>query len=383
MKNLTAVTGIGTTKFTKNSRVAVDRMAAIATLEALADAELAPADIDGVVAYSSGARAEDVIVPLGIPDVKFSASVHLGGASGVSSLQVAASAIIAGLATNVLILIARNGSSESRIAKRVGSILPSPHFRQHLEFPHGLSTPAQYYSMICRRHMYEFGTDRASLATVALTMRENAQRNPNAQMYGRPLSMNQYLHSRPIAEPYLLADCCLETDGAVAIILSATDSVRAKGRTPVLLAGVAEGRPDPGDDLSNRNPFFGTGLTKAAPRAFSMANLTCDDLDAAMIYDCFTFEVIHQLEELGVCGSGEGGDFVNAGHIGHGGKMPVNTHGGLLSEGHLGGLGHVAEAVRQLRNGAGDRQIQNAEVVAVTGWGDFGDGSIALLTKGA
>ena len=382
MKNLTKIAGVGTSKFSRNSGVATDMLAASAVREALADAGLRASDIDGVVAYSSGARAEEVIVPMGLPDVKFSASVHLGGASGVSSLQVAASAIIAGLATHVLIFIARNGSSESRIARRLGAILPSPHFREHLEFPHGLSTPAQYYSMICRRHMHEFGTTRADLGAVALTMRENAQLNPNAQMYGRTLTMDQYLHSRPIAEPYLLADCCLETDGAVAIVLSGAERT-GDGKTPVLLAGVAEGRPDPGDDLSNRQPFFDAGLTKAAPRAFAMAGLNCDDLDIAMIYDCFTFELIHQLEELGVCARGEGGPYVSAGNIGRSGRLPVNTHGGLLSEGHLGGLGHIVEAVRQLRHSAGDRQIRNAEVAAVTGWGDFGDGSLALLTKGA
>lgn len=380
LKDSTAIVGIGNTTFTRNSGVAVDRLAVDATAAALADARLKASDIDGVVAYSSGARAEDVIVPMGMPDVKFSASVHLGGASGISSLQVAASAIVSGLATNVLIIIARNGSSESRIGNRLGSILPSPHLRTSLEHPVGLRSPAQYYAMMCRRHMHEFGTRREDLAEVALTMRHNAQLNPQAQMYGRELTMDSYLASRPIADPYLLGDCCLETDGAVAIVMSATDAVRGTGRY-VLISGIAEGRPPSGDDLSNRRPFFDVGLSTAAPRAYEMANISPADLDIALIYDCFTFEVIHQLEELGVCERGRGGEFVRDGNIRRSGRLPVNPHGGLLSEGHTGGLGHIAEAVRQLRGEAGQRQIGNPTTAGVTGWGDFGDGSLAILTK--
>ena len=381
IKDQTAIIGIGSTAFTRNSGVAVDHLAAQAATAAATDAGINVRDIDGVVAYASGARAEDLIVPLGIPDVKFSATVQLGGASGVSSLQVAAAAIVSGMATKVLVFIARNGSTESRIGGRIASILPSSQLREAFEHPVGLYSPAQYYAMICRRHMHEFGTRREDLAEVALTMRANAQLNPNAQMYGRPLTLDNYLSSRPIAEPYLLADCCLETDGAVAVILSAAAEVPA-GPRRVLVSGVAEGRPPSGDDLSNRDPFFDVGLTSAAPRAFQMAGLTPEDLDIAMIYDCFTFEVIQQLEELGVCERGLGGEFVREGNIRLDGKLPVNPHGGLMSEGHTGGMGHIAEAVRQLRGEAGDRQVKNAQVVAATGWGDFGDGSVAILTRG-
>ncbi|GAA4282716.1 lipid-transfer protein [Brevibacterium daeguense] len=379
--NQTAIIGIGATAFTRSSGVAVDRLAADAASAAMDDARLDPADIDGVIAYASGARAEDLIVPLGLPNVGYSATVQLGGASGVSALQVAAGAIVSGLARHVLVFIARNGSTESRIGARISSILPSPQLRTAFEHPVGLFSPAQHYSMICRRHMHEYGTRREDLAEVALTMRAHAQLNPKAQMFGRELTMEKYLSSRPIAEPYLLADCCLETDGAVAVILSAAAEAPA-GRPRVLVSGAAEGRPPSGDDLSNRDPFFDIGLTYAAPRAFEMAGLRPEDLDIAMIYDCFTFEVIHQLEELGVCPRGEGGPFVRSGAIRLGGRLPVNPHGGLMSEGHLGGMGHIAEAVRQLRGDAGERQVDGTEAVAVTGWGDFGDGSVAILMRG-
>lgn len=382
LRDRAAIVGIGNTTFNRRSGAGVDKLAVEAATKALADAKLEPADIDGVVAYPSGARAEDLVVPMGLENVAFSSTVQLGGASGVSSLQVATAAIASGLATTVLVFIARNGSSESRIGSRISSILPSPQLREAFEHPVGLFTPAQQYSIICRRHMHEYGTRRGDLAEVALTMRDNAQLNPDAQMYGRPLTMQKYLESRPIAAPYLLADCCLETDGAVAVVVRAAEAVTDPSRA-VYISGVGEGRPPSGDDLSNRDPYFEVGLTTAAPRAFAMAGITVDDLEIAFIYDCFTFEVIHQLEELGVCERGEGGRFVREGNIRRDGRLPVNPHGGLMAEGHMGGLNHVAEAVRQLRGEAGERQIVGARRTAVTGWGDFGDGSIAVLTSGA
>lgn len=379
LRDRAAIVGIGSTAFTRRSGTGVDELAVEAATKALADAGLEPSDIDGVVAYPSGARAEDLVVPMGLENVAFSGTVQIGGASGVSSLQMAASAILSGLATTVLVFIARNGSSESRIGSRISSILPSPQLREAFEHPVGLYSPAQQYSIICRRHMHEFGTRRGDLAEVALTMRDNAQLNPAAQLYGRPLTMQEYLESRPIAAPYLLADCCLETDGAVALIVRAADRVDDPRRA-VHLSGLGEGRPPSGDDLSNRDPYFDVGLTYAAPRAFEMAGITVDDLDIAFIYDCFTFEVIHQLEELGACERGEGGRFVREGNIRRDGRLPVNPNGGLMAEGHMGGLNNVVEAVRQLRGEAGPRQIDGARRAAVTGWGDFGDGSIAVLT---
>lgn len=379
LRDRAAIVGIGSTAFSRRSGVGVDQLAVEAAGKALDDAGLSPSEIDGVIAYPSGARAEDVVVPMGLENVTFSGTVQIGGASGVSSLQLATSAIASGMASTVLVFIARNGSSESRIGSRIASILPSPQLREAFEHPAGLYSPAQQYSIICRRHMHEYGTRRGDLAEVALTMRDNAQLNPDAQMYGRPLSMQQYLESRPIADPYLLADCCLETDGAVAVIVRAADQVTDPQRA-VYISGLGEGRPPSGDDLSNRDPYFDVGLTTAAPRAFEMAGITVDDLDIAFIYDCFTFEVIQQLEELGACARGEGGRFVREGNIRRDGRLPVNPNGGLMAEGHMGGLNNVAEAVRQLRGEAGDRQIAGAKRTAVTGWGDFGDGSIVVLT---
>jgi len=159
-------------------------------------------------------------------------------------------------------------------------------------------------------------------------------------------------------------------------VIKAAEDLEKK---PIYITGTASGQPYPADEITNRKDIFEIGLSISAPSAFEMAELSPQEIDFAQIYDCFTFEVLQQIEEIGFCKRGEGGAFVEGGRIEIGGELPVNTHGGLLSEAHTLGMNHIVEAVKQLRGDAGKRQLDKANVGVVTGWGDFGDGAIAIL----
>jgi acetyl-CoA acetyltransferase len=308
----------------------------------------------------------------------------MGGAAPVASLQAAAAAVTSGVADYVLLPAGWNGYSGRRARETVATdvaSMPGGAIARDYYLPHGLTAPPQWYALIARRHMHEFGTTAEQLGTIAVAMRKHAQRNPGAVMKDKPLTLADYLASPMITDPYRLFDCCLETDGAAAVIVTSAERARDLRRPPVYVMGVAAAQPYPADEITNRADLFETGLSIAAPRAFAMAGIRPADVDFAEIYDCFTFEVLQQLEEAGFCARGEGGAFVQGGRIELGGDLPVNTHGGLLSEAHVLGMSHLTEAVRQLRGEAGDRQVRDAAIGVVTGWGDFGDGSIAILRR--
>ncbi|WP_433045971.1 thiolase C-terminal domain-containing protein [Dactylosporangium sp. CS-033363] len=372
------IAGIGQTAAWRGSGRTPQSLAAEAIGAALADAGLPAAELDAVHTYVPGVSAEEVATAFGFRELRHTSFKPMGGAYPVASLKEAALALAAGAARYVLVFSA-SAQRADRAVFRAHPGIPGQQFRTQLEHPYGWSRPAQWYAVMARRHMHEYGTTKDQLAAVALTMRRHAQLNPDAYMYGRELTAEEYHAAPMIADPYQKYDCCLETDGAAAVVL--TTPARAAGlrRPPVVVAGVAEGHPDSGDDISNRPDWFAIGLSRAAPAAFRMAGTTPAEMDAAMIYDCFTFEVIQQLEEAGFCARGEGGPFVASGAIGRDGSLPVNTHGGLLSEGHLAGMNHIVEAVRQLRGQAGERQLARAGQIAVTGWGDLGDGALAVL----
>lgn len=370
------ITGIGQTEYSRDSGRSETRLAVEAALVAAQDAGVQVRDIDGVVTFLHAVRAEELMSSLGLRGLRYSAEVAMGGASSVAALRHAKLAVESGSAEHVLIVRARNGCSGGRIHQRP-SQLPSQHYRTQLEHPYGWNTAAQRYAMICRRYMHHYDLTREQLGAVAVAARAHAQLNPQAMMHGRELTMEQYLAGRMIADPYHLFDCCLETDGACAVLVSAREA--KDGPPAIRILGAAEGRPDTPDDLTNRPDLLAIGLAPAAAEVWRSTGLGPEDMDAAMIYDCFTFEVIHQLEAAGFAKEGEGGRFAASGAIRLGGALPVNTHGGLLSEGHLSGLNHVVEAVRQLRGDLGARQVEGARHVAVTGWGDLGDGSFAVL----
>lgn len=385
LKDQACIVGVGETPYTRGegsgaSFLALQLQAAVRAIE---DAGLTNRDIDGIIPFPRLGVAEEFAASLGVRDLRFAATVNMGGAAPVASLQIAAMAVTSGAADYVLIPAGWNGYSGRRARESVTfeAALPGGAIARDYYIPHGLTAPPQWYSIVARRHMHEFGTTQEQLGAVALAMRRHATLNPNAVMRGKPMTIDDYLASPVIAGPYRLFDCCLETDGAAAVVVTSAERARDLKRDPVYVMGVAAGQPYPADEFFNREDVFTTGLTLAAPRAFAMAGVSPADADFAQIYDCFTFEVIQQLEEAGFCQRGEGGAFVAGGRIEIGGDLPVNTHGGLLSEAHVLGMNHVVEAVRQLRRDCGERQVEGAEIGVVTGWGDFGDGSIAVLRR--
>ncbi|NMG31303.1 thiolase C-terminal domain-containing protein [Aromatoleum evansii] len=385
-KDKACIVGIGETPFCRKpgsglSEMGIQLKAAVAALE---DAGLKAAQIDGILPFPNVGKAEAFAASLGCENLRFAATLHMGGAAPVGSLRMAAMAVSSGAADYMMVPGGWNGYSGARVretaANDVNSI-PGGEIARDFYMPFGLTAPPQWYALMARRHMHEYGTTEEQLGAVALAMRKHAQLNPAALMHGKPLTMADYLASPTIASPYRLLDCCVETDGAAAFIVTTVERARDLRQKPVYIMGAAAGQPYPADEITNRADFHRTGLTNAAPEAFRMAGVTPADADFAQIYDCFTFEVIQQLEEAGFCKRGEGGAFVEHGGIELGGRLPVNTHGGLLSQAHVLGIAHVVEAVRQLRGEAGARQVPDAEIGVVTGWGDFGDGSIAVLRR--
>jgi acetyl-CoA acetyltransferase len=379
-----AIAGIGESDYCRKpgSGLSTTDLMLVAIRRALEDARLTPRDVDGII-FPSTTSAEALAATLGIADLRFALRPTGGGSAAVSSLLYAATGIMSGAASCVLIPVAWNGFSGPRMRDLEASGGGGPMWANVRDFylPHGSCGAPQWYAMISQRYRHTYGLPTEALGTIAVTTRAYAQHNERAVMRGRPMTMDDYLASPLITDPYRLLDCCLETDSAAAIIVTTAERARRTSRRCVLLGGVAEAHPLPADDLAGRADLLHIGLDEAAPRAYEIAGIGPEDADFAQIYDCFTFEVLHQLEAAGFCAAGGAPQFVLEGNLSLNGRLPVNTHGGLLSQAHALGMGHIAEAVRQLRGEGGAVQVEDARIGVVTGWGDFGDGSLAVLQR--
>jgi acetyl-CoA acetyltransferase len=381
LRDKAAVIGIGETAYQRGAPQPSTALQLQAALAAIADSGLTPRDIDGIIPIGiTGAPAEELATNLGVTELRYSALTPMGGASSIAAIQTAAAAISAGLCNHVLIAAGRNVSAGAKAGARIHQ-MPQFHLITEFELPLGAIAPAQLYAPMARRHMEMFGTTSAQLAEIAVTIRSHALLNDNAIMK-KPITVADHQASRMIADPFRLLDCSLESDGGAAFVISSAERARDMRQPRVLVSGIAEGHPDSPSAITQRGDMTRLGIAKAAPRAFAMAGVTPADIQVAEIYDCFTWVVLCQIEDMGFCKKGEGGGFVQDGRIGLGGALPITTHGGLLSQAHMLGLNHVVELVRQLRHQAGRAQVKDVQIGLATGYGDLGDGAMTIMRRG-
>jgi acetyl-CoA acetyltransferase len=397
IKDKAAVVGVGATSYYKRGQSYPQTelsMACHAVLLALEDAGLTINDLDGFALYAHACEPAEVAATLGVPEVRYTTMITGGGGASAGALGVAAAAIHGGMAATVVTVMTVQQRNRRLGGSSVDGELTYGEARLGIASPYaaftannGLLGPGHAAALIARRHMHLYGTKRRHFAEVCITERDNAMRRPTA-LQKSPLTLEDYFNARMIAEPLCLFDFTLETDGALAVVTVAADRAKDLRQPPVYIMGSAHGGIGrtgplnwkwlqmPDDDLVS------SGSRPAARRMYAMAGIGPEDVDVALIYDNFSPMVIMQLEDYGFCPVGEGGPFVAEGNIRwKTGTIPVNTHGGNLSEAYVIGMTHVREAVEQLR-GTAVNQVDGAEIALVTGGTSLLPMSGTLLRKG-
>jgi len=382
LRDRAAIAGIGWTEYSKNSGVSTLTLALRAIAAALADAGLTVHDVDGVACHRVGDSVPAVLVAqsLGVQDLRFHYDLFGGGSASAGVLGGAAMAVATGQADCVVCWRAINARSEFRMGG-TGRAAPDTPEYQYL-IPYGHVTPPQHFAMYARAYLERYGVAPEDLGRVAIQQRAHAVVNPRAMMRA-PLSMDDYLASRWIVEPFRLFDCCLETDAAVALVVTSPERARDLRQVPVLISGAVYGS---GHTLfsNHRGDWATSAAATMSGRLYAMAGVGPGDIDVAELYDAFTPLVLLQLEDYGFCAKGEAAALVADGATALGGRLPVNTHGGHLSEGYVHGLNHAIEAVSQLRWASGERQVEGAEVALSTGQPGYvaGSSSAVVLRRG-
>jgi len=371
LRNATAIVGLGATPYYKRGASlpqTLPELVCKAIIAAVDDAGLQLSDVDGFAYYSGGFDTPYLTETLGIPEIRYSAMLTGSGGGSAGAVGLAASAIVSGMAETVVVV-----GGTQMAEQRFGALLQTyPNTPENAFFSSsGLIGPGHMFALLARRHMHRYGTTRDHFAEVALSTRANAVRNPNAVMR-KPMSREDYFNAPMIADPLCLFDFCLESDGAIAVVVTSAERARDLRQQPVRILGCTHGgERDWGRAVYWMNMpddhFASSGHSAVARRLYEQAGVGPDDIDCAQIYDHFSPMVIAQLEDYGFCARGEGGPFVASGAIRfEGGSLPVNTDGGQLSAGYIWGMSHVREAVEQLR-GTAVNQVPGAELVLVTG----------------
>jgi len=368
----TAIAGIGATEFSKESGRSELRLAVESVDAALRDAGIAPSEVDGLVTFSSDTNPEiDIARSLGMGELSFFSRIHYGGGAGCGTIQQAALAVASGVADVVVCYRAFNERSGNRFGTGVQDRMPAAnaetaHFSWYA--PVGLLTPAQWVAMGAQRYLHLSGATSEDLGRVAVADRKHAATNPKAWFYEKPITLEDHQNSRWIVEPLHLLDCCQETDGGQALVVTSLDRARDLPGPTVVIEAAAQGS---GANQEMMTSYYGDDLSglpemdTVGRQLWETSGLTPADIQTAVIYDHFTPYVLEQLESLGFCGKGEAKDFIANGNIELGGGLPVNTHGGQLGEAYLHGMNGIAEGVRQVR-GSSVNQVDNVEHVLVT-----------------
>jgi len=380
LRGQVAIVGAADTEVGKVPHYGATALCVEAARLALDDAGITKDQIDGLVTCNSMAEphmyhAEAIAEYLQIFP-RYCVTANAGGGTTFSVLQNAASAIATGVCETVLISMA--DSLRSGLSREQAMMLQSSTGHPQFEVPYGATVPA-YYALIARAYMDEYGATPEQLAAVAVNARSHAARNESAQMR-EMISVDDVLSSGMIADPLHLLDCSLISDGGAAVILTSADRAADFPHDPVYVLGAGEGHGH--EHISQARSLTTSAAVESGQRAFEMAGLGPGDVDVAEIYDCFTPVVLIELEDLGFCDKGEAGAFVEAGETALDGSLPMNTHGGLLSHCHPGNPGSMfalTEAVTQLRHGAGDRQVKNAEVALVHAQGGIMSSHATLI----
>ena len=371
LKNEAAIAGIGLTEFSKNSGVSELFLAAQCISAACDDAGISPGEIDGLVSYTLDSTDEiEVARAVGTNDLTFFSRINYGGGAAVGTIAQAAMAVATGQATTVVCYRAMNGRSGKRMGQGVsGDIVSSDLIHWSWYMSYGMMIPGSWIAMIANKYMHKYGVTREDLGRVAISQRNHALNNPRAYGYGKPLSMEQYLDSPPIAHPLCLYDFCQETDGGCAILITSSDRARDLKQKPAIIRGVTQASTQGQEQMTS---FYRQELESlpemelAAKRVYQMSGLGPQDIDAACLYDAFTSEIIMQLESFGFCGRGEGKDMVRDGALDSDGRLPNNTHGGLISEGYIHGMNNIAEGVRLIRGESTGQPEKSVEHVLVS-----------------
>ncbi len=364
-----SIVGIGQTEFSKESGRSELQLACEAVRAALDDAGLGPSDVDGLVTFSQDTTEElELGRNLGFGDITMFSRITYGGGAAAATVQQAAMAVASGVAECVVVYRAFNERSGLRFGNIGGSLTTMPLWLSWYS-PFGLLSPASWVAVHARRYMHEYGVTNADFGRIAVVDRLHASTNPDAWFFGRPITIDDHQNSPWVVEPVVrLLDCCQESDGGVALVVTSTERARDLRQPPAIITAAAQGATSDGEMMTSYYRESVTGLPEiglVGRQLWRQSGLGPDDIDTAFLYDHFTPFVFVQLEELGFCGRGEAKDFATVDRLSVGGELPINTSGGLLGEAYIHGMNGITEVVRQIR-GTSVNQVDDVAHALVT-----------------